>query len=104
MSLVAQARLTFASFQKCTRELAKGELKRVVQRGPLIGYFMACPACGFSASYLDSECGFIERAVEVDGVQYMRAVGVQRPPVCFHCRRLITINGDMFEAHEPDRG
>lgn len=104
MKLVAQSPLTFASFQKCSRELVRGELKRVVQRGPLVGYFMACPACGFSASYLESECGFIEEPVIVEGKSYMRAVGVTRPPPCFKCRCKLTITDGNFEAYDDTPG
>jgi hypothetical protein len=58
VTVAARAELTVASYQKCSRLLAKGEVKRVMQRGPLVGYFLACPACGFSASYLEDDAGF----------------------------------------------
>lgn len=100
---VARVPLTFASFQKCSRELERGEVKRCMQRGPLplVGYFLACPACGYSASYLDCEVGFVEEPVEIDGLAYKRVVMIERPPACFSCKRLLVIADGFFEAREP---
>lgn len=88
---VASSPLTCASYQQCSRTLRRGQVKRVSQRGPLVGYFLACPACGFSAAYLDDACGFREVPRE-EGARPARAlVGVAHPPTCFSCHALLSV-------------
>lgn len=98
----AKAPLTVASYQKCSRTLAPGEVKRVMQRGPLVGYFLACPACGFSASYLDEQCGFEEdppKGVMLHDLRVQRVIlSIKTPPRCFRCRRYLRVVDGHLEA------
>lgn len=96
----AQIPITFASYQRCSRTLVKGELKRVMQRGPLVGYYIACPACGFAQSYLDDEVHYVEQPVEIDGLVYMHATGMRDPGVCLSCNRRIVIADGFVSAYE----
>lgn len=90
------APLTIAAYQKCSRLLAKGEVKRVMQRGPLVGYFIACPACGFSASYLDDACGYIEQHLSPKERIPHRLVGITKPPMCFKCHGYLCVEGGQL--------
>lgn len=100
MAVVASAPLTAAAYHKCTRELAKGEVKRCVQRGPLIGYFMACPACGFSAAYLHDDVDYEEDPPSVEPKYPKRITAINKPPACFMCKRKLVVANGQLEAHE----
>lgn len=92
LPITGTAPLTLAAYQKCTRLLEKGEIKRVSQRGPLVGYFIACPACGFSASYIHDQCGFVEEVVP-QFTWPRKLLGITTPPTCFKCHGYICIEG-----------
>lgn len=103
--MTARVPLTAASAQTCSRKLVRGQVKRVMQRGPLIGYFLCCPACGFSASYLhESEAfeggvGFVEEPA--DPLLFPKTiVRFERPPRCMSCQRLLVVEGGFFEARD----
>jgi hypothetical protein len=101
MRVVARKELTVASYQRCNRSLQAGEVKRVMQRGPLVGYYIGCPACGFSASYLDEVVGFLEEPAKTIVLPVgapRKLVKIERPPSCFRCRRRIRVEGDFIEA------
>jgi hypothetical protein len=53
-------KLLFAHPQRCPRKLARGEVQRIFARGPLLGYVVVCPGCGFFASYRHSYAQFVE--------------------------------------------
>lgn len=78
MSLIAaRVPLTAASYRRCRDELRPGQVKRV-SAGPrrvLVGYVVACPACGVARPYLDEDVGFREEEGPV-------LVGTDRPPRC----------------------
>ena len=78
MSLVAAwVPLTAESYRRCRDELLPGQVKRV-SVGPhraLVGYVIACPACGVARPYLDDDVGFAEGPGPA-------LVGVTRPPRC----------------------
>lgn len=65
MSLIAaRVPLTAASYRRCRDELRPGQVKRV-SAGPrrvLVGYVVACPACGVARPHLGDEVGFVEDA------------------------------------------
>ena len=88
--------LTHAPFRKCPRDLARGEVKRVMQRGPLVGYYVGCPACGFVASYLHDACGFLEERSAPTTV--LTLVGVERPPACLKCGLRLRVEGGEVVA------
>ncbi len=93
-SVAARVELTHASYQKCSRTLERGEVKRVMQRGPLVGYFLACPACGFSASYLHDAVGYVEdppTGTMLRAGERHWLVGIERPPACYKCRLLLRV-------------
>jgi hypothetical protein len=105
MGVAARVELTVASYQKCSRLLDKGEVKRCMQRGPLVGYYLACPACGFSGVYLDEECDFSEQPPKTevihDPAKRRKLVGIGRSPSCFRCKRLLRIEEGFLEALDP---
>ncbi|NUP12898.1 MAG: hypothetical protein HOW73_43215 [Polyangiaceae bacterium] len=84
----------------CVREMPPGQVKRVPQRGGLVGYFIACPGCRFIASYLDDHHGFLEECVLPGHTTPVKLVGIEKPPRCFRCRKSITVVGASLEV--PD--
>ncbi len=93
--------LTVAAHKTCSRTLGRGEVKRVSGRGPLVGYFLACPACGFVASYLHDACGFTE-VPPAPGTEWPRVLsGIGKPPPCYSCRSLISVEGGALVARRP---
>lgn len=97
LPVAGRSPLTVAAYQKCTRLLVKGEVKRVMQRGPLVGYFIACPACGFSASYLHDEVTYVEELAPA-GTWPHKLVGIEKPPVCFKCHAYLCVEGGVLVA------
>lgn len=82
----------------CARTLKPGQVKRVMWAGPLIGYFIACPACKYKASYLHSTCEFVEPLPE-PGKPHPRAlIGIKKPPKCFSCQRVLQVKDGFLEA------
>lgn len=79
---------------KCSRKLVPGEVRRTLTKGPLVGYTMACPGCGFIETQQDlhDEIGFIEQ----DGV----LVGAREPYRCTLCRRTITLRNGTISARQ----
>lgn len=93
--------LTVASYQKCVRKLAAGEVKRVMQRGPLMGYFLCCPSCGGSATYLDREMDYVEdppKEVPLKFQQRRRLVATNCPKQCYFCKRWLFIRDGWLHA------
>lgn len=108
--VVARFPLTVASYKKCSRFLARGEVKRNPQRGSiLIGYVIGCPACGFSAWVNHESCGtqvgaaFVEdppsNAILSPKVS-RRIVAMGVPQRCVRCKRTIRIRDGHIEATE----
>jgi hypothetical protein len=95
LPVTGRAPLTTAAYQKCSRLLVRGEVKRVMQRGPLVGYFIACPGCGFSASYLDDACGYVEEPAP-RFTWPRKLIGIERPPMCFRCKGFICVEGGVL--------
>ena len=73
------------ALRQCPRRMRPGQVKRVPLKGKLVGYWIACPGCGFVASYLLDEARFTE-SVDKDGIGL---VGIDAPPPCIRCRRRI---------------
>lgn len=78
----------------CSRKLERGQVKRVPFTGGLVGYFLACPGCGFKASYLREEGDFQEASV--DGATLL--VGIGRPPPCIACRKKLAMVAGKLEV------
>lgn len=97
--VIARSALTIASYQTCLSKLGKGQVKRVLQRGPLVGYYLACPSCNGAFAYLHDKCGFVEAEPYVGTSWPRRLVGVERPPTCYHCKATLSIESgvDGFE-------
>lgn len=92
--VAARAPLTAESYRRCRDELLPGQLKRV-SVGPnraLVGYVIACPACGVARPYLDDEVGFQEG-------HGLRLVGAERPPRCV-CGLSLRVVVDPYPALE----
>lgn len=82
----------------CPRDMAPGQVKRCMLRGPLVGYHLACSGCGFRATYLDEECGFVEE-LALEGHQFpKRLIGITTPPSCFRCKRRLSVRDGNMEA------
>lgn len=84
--VVARAPLTAASYQKCLATLERGQVKRVLQRGPLVGYYLTCPVCSSAFAYLHDKHKFSETAPPV-----RMLTGVERSPKCFKCGSMLSI-------------
>lgn len=97
--VIARSPLTIASYQKCLSLLGRGQVKRVLQRGPLVGYYLACPSCNGAFSYLHDKCSFVEAEPYVGTSWPRRLVGIERPPRCYHCCAILTVESgvDGFE-------
>lgn len=60
----------------------------------LVGYYIACPACRYIATYLHDEYGFEER-----GEKYPRElVSSKKDPICYGCTRRLHIEGGRIET------
>ena len=104
-TVAARIALTSVSYVKCSRLMTPGDVKRVTQTGPLIGYLLCCPACAFAGTYLHEDCG------SAPGVGYVedpptdtiypaprRIVALSCPPTCFRCRRMLRVTDGFLEA------
>jgi hypothetical protein len=100
--VIGRAPLALAAYQACTRLLKKGQVKRVSGRvGPLVGYFLACPFCGFSASYLHEKHVFVE-GEPAPGTKFPRPLlRMENPATCFSCRGLISVEGGELVTRVP---
>jgi hypothetical protein len=88
---VSSASLVVVGPYVCSRLLEPGHVKRCMHRGPLVGYWICCAGCGFTATYLHDEVGYVEERA-VDGSEFpKRLVGITRPPRCFRCKRAISV-------------
>lgn len=96
---VLRAPLVMAPPTACSQRLRPGEAKRCMWRGEEpIGYHLACPGCGFIASYLHSEVGYVEEPL-LEGRPFpKRLVGFTSAPRCFRCRRELSIVGRELVA------
>ncbi len=102
---VVRVALTAESYKSCSRTLQPGQVKRVLQRGPLVGYIIACPACGFAGTFLHESChagegsGFVERPTgPLAPGQVRELVSTTRDAPCFRCRRSIRVVAGTLEA------
>lgn len=86
--------LRYAPARSCPRKLLPGEAKRVPATAPLVGLFIACPACRFVASYLKEEGGLVEEP----GNAGPELFAIERPPPCLRCRRRITLVDGVLVA------
>lgn len=110
-NVAARAELVLASYAKCSRTLERGEVKRVMQRGPLIGYFLCCPSCGFAASYLDEDsgsikgCDFIELPPKTEPLLDLKKsrelIFITHLPICFRCHRILRVLNGFLESLDP---
>lgn len=109
-------RIVHAPAQKCVRALRPGEVKRCMARGPtLVGYSVACPACGGIYSYLNERHAFVEGAWTKSRYEFVRdedddrgpaatmvehpaTLSASTPLTCLACRRTITIAENAIEA------
>jgi hypothetical protein len=108
--VIASFPLTVASYKKCSRFLARGEVKRNPQRGALlIGYVIGCPACGWSAWINHEDCGtqkgaaFVEDPPTEERVSLTvvrRIVSMANPQLCIRCKRHIRVRDGKLEAVE----
>jgi hypothetical protein len=94
---VKSAPLVLVAPNVCHRDMKPGNVKRVTARGPLVGYYIACP-CGWKATYLHDEVGFREEQAIPSAAYPKRLVGFDRPPTCLRCEAVLTIRDGQLEA------
>lgn len=97
---MSRAPLVAVSVSFCHRDLKPGNVKRVMWRGPLVGYYLCCPACAWSATYLESDVGFVEIIPPAASPRSAILVGFDRPPPCARCARILRVVGEELEASE----
>jgi hypothetical protein len=92
------ARAPLVHVTTCPRDMKPGQVKRCMLRGPLVGYYLACPKCGFRATYLHDDCQFVEERA-VDGHDFpRRLIGIAAPPACYRCALRISVVDGFLEA------
>lgn len=101
-------KLVHAPPTRCTRAFPKGMVKRMLHRGPLHGYVIACPNCGFTTLHMTSEGTFTESAEWTkrpgplaDGkmVDVMQPVSVSMAGLsCVACRHGIVVNENEIDV------
>lgn len=81
----------------CARRLQPGQVKRHPHKGPLIGFHIACPGCGYVSSHADDGT-FTEVAGKLDRCSVALACGL--------CDRLLSIAGGVIMAvlHKANSG
>lgn len=80
----------------CTRKMKPGQVKRCVARGPLIGFWIACPHCGFCVFYSEDAHRFHEHP-NLPGAPIRSLVGAETPLACFRCKRPMVIRDGYWE-------
>jgi hypothetical protein len=108
--------LTWAEPQHCIQRLRPGTVKRMYYRtreGEPIGYWIACPGCGFVGPYRHEDCGFIEGAMQM--APAVKATGevmsILRPstlkattaPRCYRCHRTIELRETEIDVGNPEK-
>lgn len=110
--MTGPTRIAFAPARLCFRRLRRGDCKRVMPVGPLVGYYICCPACGRTFQYLADVVGFVEsggvkekqqrRACDLGGpeddesertvtVEHPEWLSAARPMQCYGCARWMTL-------------
>jgi hypothetical protein len=69
----------------CPRKLTPHgpNAKRYLSDGPLVGYMLACPACGFVEMHMHERSSFTEQAGKLIAAAY--------PLRCMTCQRVISV-------------
>lgn len=98
MTAASRARVVEVGPLGCHRKMKPGQVKRITARGPLIGYYLACPACGYRASYLDEACRFEEHPALLGAPHPRSLTGIGSPPPCLGCKRTLRIVEGYMEA------
>jgi hypothetical protein len=74
----------------CPRRLKPGQVKRYMTVGPLVGYMVACPACGFIEMHMHEVAGFVEEEGKL--------VATTKPVGCMLCGRGLRAQDGTIEA------
>jgi len=82
-------KLVYIVDRTCHRKLVPGQVKRLLQTGGLVGYWVACPACTRIRQYPDSDVGFIETPASPGGPRTI--LGTRSPLRCEACGVLVQI-------------
>lgn len=78
----------------CPRKIPPGGVKRYMHSGPLFGFILGCPACGFIEQHEHAQCDFEEAGGQL--------VGAGKPPRCMACRRWLVISpGTLAAVSQP---
>lgn len=86
-------RYALRQVDRCPAKLARGEYKRVPLKGPIIGIFLACPACGYHCITAVSGDDAGERGIVEDD---SGALNVEKPVTCLICAKPARIsNGEL---------
>jgi hypothetical protein len=81
----------------CPRKLKRGEVKRYMTRGPLFGYMIGCPSCGFIELHQHDKAGFVDEPTG-DEASPFRLLSAAHPVRCMFCTRTISIAGGIIMA------
>jgi len=81
--------ITIAGPGRCTRTLKPGEAKRVLHAGPLVGFYVACPTCGWTVIVTkDDQTTMTEGA---EGLTFSPGVA------CRRCHRHVSVTAGQFD-------
>lgn len=80
----------------CARKIPRGGAKRYMSQGPLFGYMLGCPGCGFIELHQHEVAHFVEEPGAEPGAP-PRLVSAD-PVLCMLCRRTITVAGGVITA------
>lgn len=73
--------------RKLTNDGVSPSVKRYMSKGPLLGYMISCPGCGFVEMHMNEKVGYVESS---DGV--LRTT--MKPVTCLVCQRTIKVSTD----------
>jgi hypothetical protein len=65
-------------------------------KGPLAGYMIACPSCGFTELHMHEKVRFTFRheAGPIEEEPRSVLIGMEKPPKCLYCTRTIYVQVD----------
>ncbi len=117
---VVRAPIVFVHPRRCMNRnpIQRGEIRRVSAPRdplpPLIGYDVACPACGFRAIWCQNNPELIEEGPLVEDValvhrtdppqRFVRPAFVRsaKREACKLCRRVVALEGEEITATSPE--
>lgn len=84
--------------RSCPRKLKPGQVKRYMSKGPLFGYMIACPSCGFIEMHEHKKAQFIEQPDPENPDRPIFLVGTTNALRCMLCNRDIAAADGKISA------